>query len=122
MNKTARSFLVTTAIVVGTLYAGAWRADADFIQTNLVSDIPGLATITEPNLKKVQIGKDEVIPTAISPSHQGGAEPSAPPARSPIQIPRPSQFRLGAAAMAGPLCSSGSVMAASPGISETRFV
>jgi uncharacterized protein (TIGR03118 family) len=51
MNKTARSFLVTTAIVVGTLYAGAWRADADFIQTNLVSDIPGLATITEPNLK-----------------------------------------------------------------------
>jgi hypothetical protein len=50
MNKTARSFLVTTAIVVGTLYAGAWRADADFIQTNLVSDIPGLATITDPLL------------------------------------------------------------------------
>jgi uncharacterized protein (TIGR03118 family) len=52
MTKTARSFLVTTAIVVGTLYAGAWRADADdFIQTNLVSDIPGLAAITEANLK-----------------------------------------------------------------------
>jgi hypothetical protein len=43
MNKSARFFLVTTAIVVGTLYAGAWRAEADFIQTNLVSDIPGLA-------------------------------------------------------------------------------
>jgi uncharacterized protein (TIGR03118 family) len=50
MNKTARSFLVTTAIVVGTLYAGAWRADADFIQTNLVSDIQGLAALTDPEL------------------------------------------------------------------------
>jgi hypothetical protein len=37
MRKTARFFLVTTAIVVGILYAGARRADADFIQTNLVS-------------------------------------------------------------------------------------
>ena len=43
MNKTARFSLVTTAIAVGTLYAGAWRAEADFIQTNLVSDVPGLA-------------------------------------------------------------------------------
>jgi uncharacterized protein (TIGR03118 family) len=50
MRKTARFFLVTTAIVVGTLYAGARRADADFIQTNLVSDIPGLAALTEPEL------------------------------------------------------------------------
>ena len=50
MNKTARFFLVTTAIVLGTVYAGAWRAEADFVQTNLVSDIPGLAAITEPKL------------------------------------------------------------------------
>src|ERR1700748_214193 len=50
MNKSAQSFLVTTAIVVGTLFAGTWRAEADFIQTNLVSDIPGLAAITEPEL------------------------------------------------------------------------
>ena len=50
MNKSARFFLVTTAIVVGTLYAGAWRAEADFIQTNLVSDIQGLATIHDPLL------------------------------------------------------------------------
>jgi uncharacterized protein (TIGR03118 family) len=51
MNKIARFFLVTTAIV-GTLYAGAWRADADsvFAQTNLVSDIPGLAALTDPAL------------------------------------------------------------------------
>jgi hypothetical protein len=54
MNKTARSFLVSTAIVVGTLYAGAWRADADslFAQTNLVSDLAALnATITDSSLK-----------------------------------------------------------------------
>src|SRR5262249_32805691 len=51
MNKTARSFLVTTAIVVGILYAGAWRADADFIQTNLVSDIQGLAALPDPTLQ-----------------------------------------------------------------------
>ena len=51
MNKTARFFLVTTAIAVGTLYVGAWRADADFIQTNLVSDIDDLAaSITDSNL------------------------------------------------------------------------
>jgi hypothetical protein len=47
MNKSARFSLVTTAIAVGSLYAGAWRAEADFIQTNLVSDIPGLAALTE---------------------------------------------------------------------------
>jgi uncharacterized protein (TIGR03118 family) len=50
MNKSARFSLVTTAIAVGSLYAGAWRAEADFIQTNLVSDIPGLAAITDPSL------------------------------------------------------------------------
>jgi uncharacterized protein (TIGR03118 family) len=37
-------------MAVGILYAGAWRAEADFIQTNLVSDIPGLAAITDPEL------------------------------------------------------------------------
>src|SRR5262245_32881822 len=51
MNNSARFSLMTTAIVVGTLYAGAWRAEADFIQTNLVSDVPGLATITDPLLQ-----------------------------------------------------------------------
>jgi hypothetical protein len=50
MNKTARFFLVTTAIVIGTLCAGARRADADFLQTNLVSDISGLAKILDPSL------------------------------------------------------------------------
>jgi len=51
MNKSVRRLSVTTAIAVGILYAGAWRADADFIQTNLVSDIQGLATITDPLLQ-----------------------------------------------------------------------
>src|SRR5262249_50569957 len=50
MHKSARLSLMTTAILVGTLYAATWRAEADFIQTNLVSDIPGLATITDPSL------------------------------------------------------------------------
>jgi len=54
MNKSARfkrSSLMITVIAVGTLYAGAWRAEADFIQTNLVSDLAGLnAAITEPEL------------------------------------------------------------------------
>jgi uncharacterized protein (TIGR03118 family) len=49
MNKSARlkRSLVTAAIAACTLYAGAWRAEADFIQTNLVSDLPGLASITD---------------------------------------------------------------------------
>jgi uncharacterized protein (TIGR03118 family) len=50
MNKSARFSLMTTAILVGTLYAGTWLAKADFVQTDLVSDIPGLATLTEPML------------------------------------------------------------------------
>jgi hypothetical protein len=52
MNKSARFSLVTTAITVGILYSGAWRAQADplYAQTNLVSDIPGLAAITDPIL------------------------------------------------------------------------
>jgi uncharacterized protein (TIGR03118 family) len=54
MNKSARlkRSLVTTAMAVGTLYAGAWRVEADsaYIQTDLVSDIPGLAALTEPKL------------------------------------------------------------------------
>ena len=49
MNKSARlkRSLVTAAIAACTLYAGEWRAEADFIQTNLVSDLPGLASITD---------------------------------------------------------------------------
>jgi uncharacterized protein (TIGR03118 family) len=44
--------LVTAAIAIGTLYAGIWRAEADslFAQTNLVSDMPGLAALTDPAL------------------------------------------------------------------------
>ena len=49
-NLFPKTFLVT-CIAVGVLYPGALRAQvADFVQVNLVSDIPGLATITEPEL------------------------------------------------------------------------
>jgi uncharacterized protein (TIGR03118 family) len=49
-NLFPKVFLVTW-IAVGALCPGALRAqDADFVQTNLVSDIPGLATITDPQL------------------------------------------------------------------------
>jgi uncharacterized protein (TIGR03118 family) len=45
-----KTFLVTW-IAVGALWAGTLHAQvADFVQVNLVSDIPGLATITEPKL------------------------------------------------------------------------
>jgi uncharacterized protein (TIGR03118 family) len=52
MNKSAgfKKSMVITAIAVGALYAGAWRAQADYIQTDLVSNIGGLATITDPSL------------------------------------------------------------------------
>jgi len=53
MNKSARFSLMTTAIVVGTLCAGTWRAEADYVQTNLVSDLDtlGAGVIIDPNLK-----------------------------------------------------------------------
>jgi uncharacterized protein (TIGR03118 family) len=54
MTKSARlkRSLVTTTIAIGILYTGAWRAEADsaYVQTDLVSDIPGLAALTEPKL------------------------------------------------------------------------
>ena len=47
-----RNALAIAAVGVGALYATAWRAEAGaYIQTNLVSDIPGLAAITDLNLK-----------------------------------------------------------------------
>ena len=49
-NLFPKAFLVTW-IAVGALCPGGVRAqDARFVQTNLVSDIPGLATITDPQL------------------------------------------------------------------------
>src|SRR5215831_5874352 len=111
MNKTARFFLVTTAIVVGTLYAGAWRADADFIQTNLVSDIPGLAALTDPELHNpwgishtatspIWVSNQgtntstlyQVTPTLmkVSPMGTDGNIGIPTAGRSPIQTPRPS--------------------------------
>ena len=49
-NLFPKTFSVTW-IAVGALWAGTLHAQvADFVQVNLVSDIPGLATITEPEL------------------------------------------------------------------------
>jgi uncharacterized protein (TIGR03118 family) len=72
MNKCPllkRSF-VTISVAVGLLCASAWRAQADFVQTDLVSDIAGLAAITDPSL----INPWGVSHTATSPfwtSNQG---------------------------------------------------
>ena len=41
--------VVTTAVALGALCAGAGLAEA-YVQTDLVSDIPGLAAITDPSL------------------------------------------------------------------------
>jgi uncharacterized protein (TIGR03118 family) len=49
-NLFPKAFLAM-AIAVGAVCPGALRAQvADFVQVNLVSDIPGLATITDPEL------------------------------------------------------------------------
>jgi len=98
---------VTTAIAVGTLCVGAWHAEADtFVQTNLVSDIKGLAELTEPELVNPW-GISHTDTSPIWTSNQGtnttdgniaipttgmGQPPKAPPARSPIQ-PRPFRYR-----------------------------
>jgi hypothetical protein len=52
MNNSAPfKSLVTSAIAIGALCSGARLAEAaTYIQTDLVSDIPGLAAITDPNL------------------------------------------------------------------------
>jgi hypothetical protein len=117
MNKSARFSLMTTAIVVGTLYAGTWRAEADY-KTNLVSDIPGLAAITDSSLANPR-GSSR-LPTSLfwvsnqrtntatlyavtdtlnvtkNPLTVGNpttaSDPRAPPARSPIQAPRSSSL------------------------------
>jgi uncharacterized protein (TIGR03118 family) len=52
MNKSSlfKRTLAATGITLGALCLFTWRAQADYVQTNLVSDIPGLATITDPLL------------------------------------------------------------------------
>jgi uncharacterized protein (TIGR03118 family) len=52
MNKSAlfQRILATTGIAIGALCLVTWRAQAEYIQTNLVSDIPGLAALTDPQL------------------------------------------------------------------------
>jgi hypothetical protein len=78
MNKSARRLLVTTAITVGTLYVGAWRAEADFIRTNLVSDIQDLAKITDPALHNPWgISHNATSPFWVS--NQGGLPPNQQP-------------------------------------------
>ena len=52
-----RQSLVTTVIAGGVLCACAWRADAStYVQTNLVSDVPGLATVTDPFIANKPLG------------------------------------------------------------------
>jgi uncharacterized protein (TIGR03118 family) len=52
MNKSARFSLIATTIIAGTLGAGIWRAEAaTYVQTDLVSNIPGLAAVTDPVLQ-----------------------------------------------------------------------
>jgi hypothetical protein len=51
MRKLFPKTFLATWIAVGALCAGAPHAQVvDFVQVNLVSDIPGLATITDPEL------------------------------------------------------------------------
>src|SRR5215208_5338801 len=73
MNKSAliKPALKATGIAVGALCLASWGAPAQYVQTNLVSDIPGIATITDPNLKNPW----GISHTATSPfwvSDQGG--------------------------------------------------
>ncbi|HEY1928598.1 MAG TPA: TIGR03118 family protein [Caulobacteraceae bacterium] len=45
-------FIVTATVAAGALFAGAGLAEAGgFVQTNLVSDVSGLAPVTDPDLK-----------------------------------------------------------------------
>ena len=46
-----RAILLTTAFSIGALITGASQARAGYVQTNLVSDIAGLAQLTDPALK-----------------------------------------------------------------------
>jgi hypothetical protein len=47
-----KRLLMTACATCVALYASGWRAEAtSFLQTNLVSDIPGLATIADPTLQ-----------------------------------------------------------------------
>ena len=65
--------LVAMAIAVSALCSGASRADADtYVQTNLASDITGLATVTDPLLVNTWglVGSAAGSPFWISKGHQ----------------------------------------------------
>lgn len=50
LSSTTKTSLLAAAVAAGTLCGAANRAAADYVQTNLVSDLPGLAALTEPEL------------------------------------------------------------------------
>ncbi len=50
MSKSSSQAFILTTVALGALCAGAGTAQAQFRQTDLVSDIPGLATLTDSNL------------------------------------------------------------------------
>src|SRR5580765_6500057 len=45
-----RTSLLASTVAFGAFATGTGQASASYVQTNLVSDIPGLATITDPSL------------------------------------------------------------------------
>ncbi len=52
MKKSTRFSLTATTLLAGTLCAGIWRTEAaPYVQTDLVSDISGLASVTDPDLQ-----------------------------------------------------------------------
>ena len=52
MNKSARFSIITATIGLATVCAGTWSAEAaPYTQTDLVSDVAGLASITDPALQ-----------------------------------------------------------------------
>jgi hypothetical protein len=48
--KSGKRFLLASVLMLGAAYTSATSSVADCIQTNLVSDIPGFAAITDPAL------------------------------------------------------------------------
>ena len=102
--------VISGGVAFGALCAGAGIAHAQFKQTDLVSDIPGLATVTDSNLKTRGVFRScPAVPSGLRTRPQirprffrWWAAQAPPPLRSlSTSRPREAQARPGRSGMRG---------------------
>src|SRR5438552_17844008 len=99
MTRNRNFFVVAAQFLLSLLFLSAFAYAGSYQQTNLVSDIPGLAALTDPNLVNswgVTFSPTGPVwvadnGTGVSPNHYRNGSPSARPSSPPVlTVPPPT--------------------------------